>query len=102
MRPDSVNPSNLGIAPDYSGLLAAIGRVACFYGIGIVAAYLNTRMMVYVTQGSLRSLRDEMFLHMETLPIKYFDTHAHGDIMSMYTNDALTTIQISTIIQCGR
>lgn len=86
--------SNLGIAPDYSGLLAAIGRVACFYGIGIVAAYLNTRMMVYVTQGSLRSLRDEMFLHMETLPIKYFDTHAHGDIMSMYTNDVDTLRQM--------
>ena len=86
--------SNLGIAPDYSGLLAAIGRVACFYGIGIVAAYLNTMMMVYVTQGSLRSLRDEMFLHMETLPIKYFDTHAHGDIMSMYTNDVDTLRQM--------
>ena len=86
--------SNLGIAPDYSGLLAAIGRVACFYGIGIVAAYLNTRMMVYVTQGSLRSLRDEMFRHMETLPIKYFDTHAHGDIMSMYTNDVDTLRQM--------
>ena len=86
--------SNLGIAPDYSGLLAVIGRVACFYGIGIVAAYLNTRMMVYVTQGSLRSLRDEMFLHMETLPIKYFDTHAHGDIMSMYTNDVDTLRQM--------
>ncbi len=86
--------SNLGIAPDYSGLLAAIGRGACFYGIGIVAAYLNTRMMVYVTQGSLRSLRDEMFLHMETLPIKYFDTHAHGDIMSMYTNDVDTLRQM--------
>lgn len=78
--------SAMGITPDYSGLLSAIGRVACFYAIGIVAAYLNTRMMVYVTQGSLKNLRDEMFLHMETLPIKYFDTHAHGDIMSMYTN----------------
>ena len=86
--------SELGFEPDYSGLLAAIGRVACFYGIGIVAAYLNTRMMVYVTQGSLRSLRDEMFLHMETLPIKYFDTHVHGDIMSMYTNDVDTLRQM--------
>ncbi|MDE7324809.1 MAG: ABC transporter ATP-binding protein/permease [Lachnospiraceae bacterium] len=86
--------SELGIEPDYGGLLAAIGRVACFYGIGIVAAYLNTRMMVYVTQGSLRNLRDEMFLHMETLPIKYFDTHAHGDIMSMYTNDVDTLRQM--------
>lgn len=86
--------SAMGITPDYSGLLSAIGRVACFYGIGIVAAYLNTRMMVYVTQGSLKNLRDEMFLHMETLPIKYFDTHAHGDIMSMYTNDVDTLRQM--------
>ena len=86
--------SNLGIAPDYSGLLAAIGRVACFYGIGIVAAYLNTRMMVYVTQGTLRNVRDDLFSHMETLPIKYFDTHAHGDIMSMYTNDVDTLRQM--------
>lgn len=86
--------SELGITPDYSGLLHAIGRVACFYGIGIIASYLNTRMMVYVTQGSLRNLRDEMFLHMETLPIKYFDTHAHGDIMSMYTNDVDTLRQM--------
>ena len=86
--------SAMGITPDYSGLLSAIGRVACFYAIGIVAAYLNTRMMVYVTQGSLKNLRDEMFLHMETLPIKYFDTHAHGDIMSMYTNDVDTLRQM--------
>ncbi len=86
--------SGQGITPDYSGLLSAIGRVACFYAIGIVAAYLNTRMMVYVTQGSLKNLRDEMFLHMETLPIKYFDTHAHGDIMSMYTNDVDTLRQM--------
>lgn len=86
--------SGQGITPDYSGLLSAIGRVAYFYAIGIVAAYLNTRMMVYVTQGSLKNLRDEMFLHMETLPIKYFDTHAHGDIMSMYTNDVDTLRQM--------
>ncbi|MDE7300208.1 MAG: ABC transporter ATP-binding protein, partial [Lachnospiraceae bacterium] len=86
--------SALGLKPDYSGLLGAIGRVACFYGIGIIAAYLNTRTMVYITQGTLRNLRDEMFLHMETLPIKYFDTHAHGDIMSMYTNDVDTLRQM--------
>ncbi len=86
--------SALGLEPDYSGLLRAIARVACFYGIGIIAAYLNTRMMVYITQGTLKNLRDEMFLHMETLPIKYFDTHAHGDIMSMYTNDVDTLRQM--------
>lgn len=80
--------------PDYSGLLHAIFRVAVFYGIGAAASYVNTRTMVYVTQGTLRNLRDEMFLHMESLPIKYFDTHAHGDIMSMYTNDVDTLRQM--------
>ena len=80
--------------PDYTGLLHAITRVAVFYGIGIIAAYTNTRTMVFITQGSLRSIRDDMFLHMESLPIKYFDTHAHGDIMSMYTNDVDTLRQM--------
>lgn len=80
--------------PDYSKLLQAIIRVACFYGVGVVASYVNTRTMVYVTQGTQRNLRDEMFLHMESLPIKYFDTHSHGDIMSMYTNDVDTLRQM--------
>ncbi len=80
--------------PDYSNLLQAIIRVACFYGVGVIASYVNTRTMVYVTQGTQRNLRDEMFLHMESLPIKYFDTHSHGDIMSMYTNDVDTLRQM--------
>ena len=62
--------------------------------MGVIAAYVNTRMMVYVTQGTMRSLRDEIFVHMESLPIKYFDTHAHGDIMSIYTNDVDTLRQM--------
>lgn len=80
--------------PDYTQLLHAIIRVACFYAVGVIAAYVNTRMMVYVTQGTMRSLRDEIFVHMESLPIKYFDTNAHGDIMSIYTNDVDTLRQM--------
>ena len=73
--------------PDFSKLLAAISRVALFYLLGAVAGYANTRLMVNVTQGTLRDLRNDMFTHMEELPIRYFDTHSHGDIMSTYTND---------------
>ncbi len=73
--------------PDFSRLFSAICRVAGFYLIGILAGYANTRLMVNVTQGTLRSLRDDLFTHMEELPIRYFDTHSHGDIMSVYTND---------------
>ena len=80
--------------PDYTDLLHAIIRVACFYGVGVIAAYVNTRTMVYVTQGTMKNLRDELFVHMESLPIKYFDTHAHGDIMSIYTNDVDTLRQM--------
>ena len=73
--------------PDFAPLAHAIGRVAGFYLIGAAAAYAQTRIMVSVTQGTLRSLRNDLFTHMEGLPVRYFDTHAHGDIMSIYTND---------------
>ena len=79
---------------NYTPLLHAIGRVACFYGIGIIASYSYNRIMVNVTQGMLKTFRDSMFTKMEQLPIKYFDTHAHGDIMSMYTNDTDTLRQM--------
>ena len=80
--------------PDFSGLLAAIGRMTVVYGIGIVANYLQARLMINVTQGTMKELRGDVFTHMETLPIKYFDTHAHGDIMSVYTNDIDTLRQL--------
>ncbi len=80
--------------PNFTPLAKAIGRVAVFYAIGVVSVYLYNRIMVKVTQGVLRNLRNEMFEHMETLPIKYFDTHAHGDIMSIYTNDIDTLRQM--------
>ncbi len=80
--------------PDYGPLAGAILRVACFYGLGVLAALVQARLMVYVTQGTLEKLREQLFEHMETLPIKYFDTHAHGDIMSIYTNDIDTLRQM--------
>lgn len=80
--------------PDFSGLAGAIGRVAGFYAIGVFATWLYNWLMVNVTQGTLRDLRDDLFIHMEGLPIRYFDTHAHGDIMSVYTNDIDTLRQV--------
>ena len=80
--------------PDFSGLAGAIGRVASFYAIGVFATWLYNWLMVNVTQGTLRDLRDDLFTHMEGLPIRYFDTHAHGDIMSVYTNDIDTLRQV--------
>ena len=80
--------------PDFSGLLHAIMRVAVFYLIGAIASYIYTRIMVNVSQGTLKNLRDDMFTHMEELPIRYFDTHYHGDIMSTYTNDIDTLRQM--------
>lgn len=80
--------------PDYSELLHAIIRVAGFYLAGILAAFIQARLLMYVAQGTLKSIRIDLFNHMESLPIKYFDTHAHGDIMSLYTNDVDTLRQM--------
>lgn len=84
----------LGQLPDFSPLLLAIGRVAAFYLLGAAATYVQSMVMIYVTQGTMRDLRNDIFRHMESLPIKYFDTHAHGDIMSVYTNDVDTLRQM--------
>ncbi len=91
---DHITPLLGSKNPDFSGLAGAIGRVAGFYVLGIIASYLHARLMVSVTQGTLRNIRNEMFVHMEGLPIKYFDTHSHGDIMSLYTNDIDTLRQV--------
>lgn len=91
---DYITPLLKSETKNYTPLLHAIGRVACFYGIGIIASYSYNRIMVNVTQGMLKTFRDSMFTKMERLPIKYFDTHAHGDIMSMYTNDTDTLRQM--------
>ncbi|MBM6715232.1 ABC transporter ATP-binding protein [Gemmiger formicilis] len=79
---------------DFTGLLFAILRTGLFYAIGVAATFTQTRLMAIITQGTLKKLRDELFTHMQTLPIKYFDTHAHGDIMSVYTNDIDTLRQM--------
>ena len=80
--------------PDFTPLAHAITKVGIFYLAGVIASLIQTRLMVYITQGTLRSIRNDLFEHMESLPIKYFDTHAHGDIMSVYTNDADTLRQM--------
>lgn len=81
-------------SPDFSGLFHALTRMACIFGLGILFSYTYQRIMVTVTQGFLRDLRGELFQHMETLPIQYFDRHTHGDIMSIYTNDIDTLRQL--------
>ena len=91
---DYITPLIGAGTPDYTGLLHELIRVGSFYLIGILATFIYNKIMVYVTQGTLDRLRREMFDHMEKLPIRYFDTHAHGDIMSMYTNDVDTLRQM--------
>ena len=80
--------------PDYGPLLAAIGRVTVFYGIGVISTFAYSKIMIYVSQGTIKNLRVELFSHMQDLPIRYFDSHAHGDIMSIYTNDIDTLRQL--------
>ena len=88
--------------PNYEPLAHAIARVACFYAIGVIASFIQARLLIKITQGTMESMRDELFEKMEKLPIKYFDTHAHGDIMSIYTNDIDTMRQMisMSIPQC--
>ena len=83
-----------GQTADFTGLTHAITRVALFYACGVIASFVQSRVMIYVTQGTLRDLRQDLFAHMEKLPIRYFDTHADGDIMSIYTNDIDTLRQM--------
>lgn len=80
--------------PNYGPLLAAMGRVAVFYGIGVISTFAYSKIMIYVSQGTIKNLRVELFSHMQDLPIRYFDSHAHGDIMSIYTNDIDTLRQL--------
>lgn len=91
---DYIQPMLTTQEPDFGPLAEAIMRVAGLYLIGVAAAYIYNRMMINVTQGVLRNLRNDLFSHMETLPVKYFDTHSHGDIMSVYTNDTDTIRQM--------
>lgn len=75
-----------GGASDFGPLLAALLKMGCVFLFGVLCTLLYNRIMVYVSQGTMRAIRDDLFRHMERLPIRYFDTHAHGDIMSIYTN----------------
>ena len=80
--------------PDFSGLAAAIGRVSIFYALGVIASFAQARIIMYISQGVMKRLRNEMFAHMEKLPIRYYDVHSHGEIMSLYTNDIDTLRQM--------
>ncbi|MBQ3422792.1 MAG: ABC transporter ATP-binding protein [Romboutsia sp.] len=80
--------------PNFVPLLKALGMMAAFYYIGVIATWSFNRIMINVCQGTMKSIRNDLFAHMEKLPIKYFDTHAHGDIMSIYTNDTDTLRQL--------
>lgn len=91
---DYITPLLLTTNPIFTQLLKMLALMACVYIVGIVTAYLYNRMMVVISQGVLRDIRDEMFTKMEQLPIGYFDTHSHGDIMSRYTNDVDTLRQM--------
>ena len=91
---DYITPFLLSDNPNFAPLAKAISRVAVFYAIGVISTYAYNRIMVAVTQGTLRNLRSDLFAHMEKLPIRYFDTHSHGDIMSVYTNDIDTLRQM--------
>lgn len=91
---DYIVPLTQTQTPDYSALAGALFSVAVTYAIGILCAYAYNRIMVNVSQGTMRNLRIELFEHMESLPIRYFDTYAHGDIMSVYTNDVDTLRQL--------
>ena len=84
---DYISPLLLEANPVFDALFRAIVQMACIYVIGILASLIYNRTMAIISQGILKKIRDDMFAHMQTLPIKYFDTHTHGDVMSHYTND---------------
>ena len=80
--------------PDFSNLIFALIKIGIILALAVLASFVQARLMMYISQGTLRNLRDDLFTHMENLPIKYFDTHPHGDIMSVYTNDIDTLRQM--------
>ena len=91
---DYITPMLSSGSSDFSGLASDLIRLACIMGVGVITTFTYNRIMVNVSQGTMRRLRDDLFRRMEALPIKYFDTHAHGDIMSVYTNDVDTLRQL--------
>ena len=99
ITPYLLDPNKL---PDYTPLARAITRVACFYALGVAANFTQQKLLITITQGTMQTLRNDLFGKMEKLPIKYFDTHTTGDIMSIYTNDIDTMRQMisQSIPQC--
>ena len=91
---DYISPLLLQAEPVFTGLARALGVMVCVYIVGMVSGYFYNRLMVTVAQGVLKNVRDEMFAHMQTLPIRYFDTHSHGEVMSHFTNDTDTLRQM--------
>ena len=91
---DYIDPMLASGSRDFGPLAAALVRIAAIYGVGVLCSWAQSRIMITVSQGTLRDLRVQVFQHMESLPISYFDTHAHGDIMSVYTNDIDTLRQM--------
>ena len=91
---DYILPLSVAESPDFGSLAKALGSVGVICAAGVLCTYVQNRVMVNVTQGTLRNIRNDLFTHMETLPIRYFDTHAHGDVMSIYTNDTDTLRQM--------
>ena len=91
---DYITPMLANGSVDFSGLAADLLQLACVMAVGVITAFSYNRIMVNVSQGTMRHLRDDLFRKMEALPIKYFDNHAHGDIMSVYTNDVDTLRQL--------
>ena len=91
---DYITPLVGSSAPDFTPLLKALATMAVIYLVGVVSNYMYNRLMIYISEGSLKKVRDGLFDHMETLAIPYFDTHTHGDLMSIYTNDTDTLRQM--------
>ena len=91
---DYISPLLLQANPVFTGLARALGMMVCVYVVGMISGYFYNRLMVTVAQGVLKDVRDEMFAHMQTLPIRYFDTHSHGEVMSHFTNDTDTLRQM--------
>ena len=100
---DYITPMLSQAVPDFAPLLRFLGMMACVYFVGLVSAFFCNYLMAKVSQGTQRSIRDQLFTHMQTLPIRYFDTHPAGDIMSRYTSDIDTLRQMisQAIPQCA-
>ena len=91
---DYITPLAQTDTPDFGPLLQILLVMLCVFMTGVLSTFAYNRILVYIGQGTLRNVRDDLFAHMERLPISYFDTHAHGDIMSIYTNDIDTLRQM--------